>query len=316
MKNVLAAILGVLLACSIGGNAWLYSNKSKGQNSMKELAEVTLLRDSLIKKLKLTEDSLTRIVMVAQDERLQLTSKIEELEGPNNPKIAALQQRIASIRGSITQTAAPIQSIVNSGGKVSKEDAEKIASLKKDLESKLKEIEDLNAQIVKLTGERDGAYTERDDAVSRKAQLELDNADMKERMARGALPQYGTLLSTGIAKKGDQQVETNKIKGVEKIKITFDVLDNPLIKDPVEEEITIRIIGPEGDVLSTNNAKLADVSAVYSLKQTIISDGEMHKVKWYYPQSGKIDAKLKKGRYTTELWARGLLKQKNTFELN
>jgi hypothetical protein len=93
------------------------------------------------------------------------------------------------------------------------------------------------------------------------------------------------------------------------------VLDNPLIREPIEEEVTIRIIGPEGEVFSTNNSNIADKSKVYSIRQTIISDGEMHKVKWYYPQNGNLSQKLKKGKYSTELWSRGLLRQKNTFEL-
>ena len=111
------------------------------------------------------------------------------------------------------------------------------------------------------------------------------------------------------------QVETNKAKSSEKLRVSFDVLENSFIKEPAEEEVTIRIIGPEGEVLSSGNKGLADKSSLFSIKQTIISDGEKNVVKWYYPASGTLAGKLKKGKYSTELWTRGLLKQKNTFEL-
>jgi hypothetical protein len=131
------------------------------------------------------------------------------------------------------------------------------------------------------------------------------------------VPQFGTLMTAGIGKKGNQQIETYKFKSIEKFKISFDVLENPLIKEPVEEEISIRIIGPDGEVLTgAGNKGLMDKGTVISMKQTIVADGEMHKMKWYYPGSGTLTGKLKKGRYSTELYSRGLLKLKNTFDLN
>jgi predicted nuclease with TOPRIM domain len=331
-KNVLVAIFGVLLAGSLGYNAVQYMQNSKSSKGSQDVAAVTVMRDSLQKELKLMTDSLNAIVnenSQFKEENGRLTGKIEELEkrpptyistgggnnsGTGNPEkdaiIAQLRAKIADMQAQLdkagTATAA-VNDKVAKGGKPTKKDLEEIAKLRADLEASKKEIEDLKSQLTLVTQQRD--------AFEAQVKVEQEaNADMKDRISRGALPQYGTLMSTGIAKKGDQQVETFKVKGVEKLKISFDVLDNPLIREPVEEEVTIRIIGPEGEVLCSNPA-LADKSKLFSLKQTIISDGEMHKVKWYYPQTGTI-GKLKKGRYTTELWARGLLKQKNTFELN
>lgn len=317
-KNVLAAILGVLLALSIGGNAWFYSKSSKDQKAVQDLASIQVLNDSLQREIQ-KMDSLQNLLASTQGENIRLAGRVDELEAGggqnNNAEIQQLRNKIAYYQKLVSQGGAAVANVASSG-KISKEDAKKLSELKAELDAKLKEIEELNKRIAELTSERDGAIADRDAAVERKASLESENVDLKDRIARGAYPQYGTLLSTGIEKKNDQQLETIKAKSIERFKITFDVLDNPLIREPMEEEVTIRIIGPEGEVLSTNNATLVDKSKVYSLKQTIISDGEMHKVKWYYPPSGNLSAKLKKGKYTTELWSRGLLRQKNTFELN
>lgn len=326
-KNALAGILGVLLALSIGGNAWLYTKGTKDKQNVMSIANVALLNDSLQRQIHLL-DSMENLLSSTQSENFRLAGRVDELESSkgNKPQasgnsaaylsqIAELRNKLAYYKNLSNQTGEVVKNAASTG-KVSKEDASKIASLQKELEQKLKEIEELNGKIVELTSQRDGAYSDRDAAIDRKANLETENADLKDRISRGAYPQYGTLLSFGLAKKGEETIESFKAKSVEKFKITFDVLDNPLIREPIEEEVTIRIIGPEGEVFSTSNATLVDKSKVFSIRQTIISDGEMHKVKWYFPQTGNISQKLKKGKYTTELWSRGLLRQKNTFELN
>ncbi len=308
-KNVLAAVLGVLLIASIGGNAYFYSKKGELSKAEKEKMQVLQMKDSLQKQLQNMEDSLSKMVTQFQDENSRLTGKIEELEGPNNPKVVELMGQINSLRAIIARSGVPTGS--TSGGKtavLSKDDQKKLAELKKQLEEKQKEITDLMAKIAALTKEVENEK-------AGKVSLIEENTDLKDRVNKGAIPQFGSLLTSGMGKKGEMQVETTKAKGSEKLRITFDVLENPFIKEPVEEEVTIRIIGPEGEVLTSGNKGFADKSSLFSIKQTIISDGEKNVVKWYYPSSGTLAGQLKKGKYSTELWTRGLLKQKNTFEL-
>lgn len=314
-KNILAGILGVFLALSVGGNTYLYNRKSRNDKAMSDLGSAIKLKDSIEKELTRLEDSIRPLLSSYQEENSRLTGRIDELENGQNTQIQSLQNKIAYYKSLASKVGNEIVETAGTG-KISKADAGKLASLKKELEDKIKEIEKLNSQIALLTSQRDAFEAQVQAEKDGKVDLEKENADLKDRVSKGAIPQYGTLLTSGIVKKGTEQIETYKSKGIEKLKITFDVLDNPLIREPVEEEVTIRIIGPEGQVLSTNNATLADKSSVYTLKQTIISDGEMHKVKWYFPSSGNISSKLPKGKYTTELWSRGMMKQKNTFELN
>jgi hypothetical protein len=89
-----------------------------------------------------------------------------------------------------------------------------------------------------------------------------------------------------------------------------------MVTQVVEEEVTIRLIDPDGGILSLNNKTLKDKSLIVSLKENISFDGALQKVKWKFPEKGTLSGKLKKGKYTTELWTRGLLRQKNTFNLN
>jgi TolA-binding protein len=309
-KNVLAAILGVLLIASIGGNAYFYSKKGETAKAVQEKLQVLQLKDSLQRELQRMEDSLRPLLSSYQEENARLTGKIEELEGPNNPKVVELMGQINSLRAIIARSGVPTAGTTggSKAGALSKEDQKKLAELKKQLEEKQKEISDLMAKIAELTKEVEAEK-------AGKVALMDENADMKDRINKGAIPQFGSLITTGIGKKGGMQVETTKAKASEKLRVSFDVLENSFIKEPAEEEVTIRIIGPEGEVLTSGNKGFADKSSLFSIKQTIISDGEKNVVKWYYPASGTLAGQLKKGKYSTELWTRGLLKQKNTFEL-
>ncbi len=306
-KNVLAAALGVLLIASFGGNAYFYSKRSETSKAIQEKLQVLQMKDSLQRDLQRMEDSLRPLLSSYQEENARLTGKIEELEGPNNPKVVELLGQLNSLRAIIARSGVPTSGS-SSGAGLSKDDQKKLAELKKQLEGKQKEIADLMAKIAALTKDVES------EKAGKTALIE-ENAQMKDKINRGAIPQFGSLLTSGIGKKGDLQVETNKAKSSEKLRVSFDVLENSFIKEPAEEEVTIRIIGPEGEVLSSGNKGLADKSSLFSIKQTIISDGEKNVVKWYYPASGTLAGKLKKGKYSTELWTRGLLKQKNTFEL-
>jgi prefoldin subunit 5 len=305
-RNVIVALMGVLLAASIGGNAYFFSKRNQASKAEKEKMAILMMKDSLQKSIQKMEDSLGQMIQGLQTEKKDLTGKIEELEGPNNPKIRELLGQLAALRSQIARTGVPS----SSSGKISAKETKELEALKKMLEEKNKEINELMSKVAQLTRERDQIAS----------QLESErnaSADMKDRVTRGAVPQFGTLMTAGIGKKGNQQIETYKFKSIEKFKISFDVLENPLIKEPVEEEISIRIIGPDGEVLTgAGNKGLMDKGTVISMKQTIVADGEMHKMKWYYPGSGTLTGKLKKGRYSTELYSRGLLKLKNTFDLN
>ena len=189
-----------------------------------------------------------------------------------------------------------------------------LSGIRKQLKDAKVKIKDLTAQIDTLIIERDSAIVAREAAVNEREALAVENTDLKDRIQRGALPQFGALITSSYSKK---KKLVSKSKKVKEFLITFDIENNPLVTEIVEEEVTIRLIDPDGGVLSKNNKRLRDKSQVFTLKESITFDGAHQKVKWKFPPRGRgsLDGKLKKGKYTTELWTRGLLRQKNTFTL-
>ena len=288
-------------------------------------------KDSLQAELIRMEDSLNLVIQTFQNENQTLVLKVEELEGDKNPRVIAAMQEIYRLRREIANGISGDVSGSTAGtdgatAKKSTKESRKAAKSGKggdgNVEDLRKQLEEARAKVAELMALIEGLTKEKNDYVAqltaekdRSATLESENVELKDRLDKGARPQFGALLVTGLFDKKGVMTETMKAKGIDKIRVTFDVLENPMVTQPLEEEVTIRIIDPNGGVLSTTNTKLTDKSKVTSLKNTIQFDGALQKVKWSFPEKGLLTGKLMKGKYTAELWTRGLMRQKNNFTL-
>ena len=325
-RTALTAVLVILLLASLGSNTFLYINKMDSDKELQNKMAVMKSKDSLQDVLNKMEDSLNNVIQTFQNENQTLVSKVEELEGDKNPRVIAAMQEIYRLRREIAGGAAvgSSSSTSTSGGKISTKESRKasrsgkdgnIDDLRKQLEEAKAKVAELMALVESLTKEKNDYMTQLNAEKDRSATLESENVELKDRLDKGARPQFGALLVSGLYDKKGIMSETMKAKSVEKIRVTFDVLENPMVTQPLEEEVIIRIIDPNGGVLSTTNAKLTDKSKVTSLKNTIQFDGALQKVKWSFPEKGLLTGKLMKGKYTAELWTRGLMRQKNNFTL-
>jgi len=324
MKRTAAiVILVILLLLSAGTNTFLYLQGTKnGEKSKSELA-IMNQKDSLQKELLRLEDSLNNVVKNLQTENQSLTTKVGDLESDKNPKILMAYREINKLRrlllnsssSSSSSSTTESTSTSSSSGTSSFGTGKKgnMDELRRQLAEAKKRITLLTSQIDSLTNQKTKLVADLENETNAKRVFESENIELKQRLEKGAIPQFGTLITMSYTAKGD---ETYKAGKIDRFKITFDVLENPMVTTPVDEEVTIRILAPNGVVLSSTNKTLQDVSTISTLKQTISFDGALQKVKWAYPGSkGSLVGKLNKGRYITELWTRGLLRQKNSFEL-
>jgi hypothetical protein len=317
----------ILLLASLGSNTFLYLNKMKSDKELENKVAVMKAKDSLQIELNRMEDSLNLVIQTFQNENQTLVLKVEELEGDKNPRVIAAMQEIYRLRREIADgisgdgASSGTADGAKKSTKVSRKAAKsgrggaEVEDLRKQLEEARAKVAELMAQIEALTKEKNDYVAELTAEKDRSATLESENVELKDRLDKGARPQFGALLVTGLFDKKGVMTETMKAKSIDKIRVTFDVLDNPMVIQPLEEEVVIRIIDPNGGVLSTTNTKLTDKSKVNSLKNTIQFDGALQKVKWNFPDKGLLTGKLMKGKYIAELWTRGLMRQKNNFTL-
>ena len=330
-RTALTVVLVILLLASLGSNTFLYINKMNSDKELQNKMAVMKAKDSLQAELIRMEDSLNLVIQTFQNENQTLVLKVEELEGDKNPRVIAAMQEIYRLRREIangisSDGSGAMASSGDGSAKKSTKESRKAAKsgkggdgnledLRKQLEEARAKVAELMALVESLTKEKNDYMTQLTAEKDRSAALESENVELKDRLDKGARPQFGALLVTGLYDKKGIMTETMKSKSVDKIRVTFDVLENPMVTQPLEEEVIIRIIDPNGGVLSTTNTKLTDKSKVTSLKQTIQFDGALQKVKWSFPEKGLLTGKLMKGKYTAELWTRGLMRQKNNFTL-
>ena len=330
-RTALTVVLVILLLASLGSNTFLYINKMKSDKELQNKMAVMKAKDSLQAELIRMEDSLNLVIQTFQNENQTLVLKVEELEGDKNPRVIAAMQEIYRLRREIANgisgdgsgsTAGTDGATAKKSTKESRKAAKSgkggdgnVEDLRKQLEEARAKVAELMALVESLTNEKNEMVMMMNAEKDRAAALESENVDLKDRLDKGARPQFGALLVTGLYDKKGIMTETMKSKSVDKIRVTFDVLEIPMVTQPLEEEVMIRIIDPNGGVLSTTNSKLTDKSKVTSLKQTIQFDGALQKVKWSFPEKGLLTGKLMKGKYTAELWTRGLMRQKNNFTL-
>lgn len=325
MKRTAAiVILVILLLLSAGTNTFLYLQGTKnGEKSKSELAMMNQ-KDSLQKELLRLEDSLNNVVKNLQIENQTLTTKVGDLESDKNPKILMAYREINKLRRLLLNSSSTSSSNTTTDN-TSKSSSQETSSfgtgkkgnmdeLRRQLAEAKKRIALLTSQIDSLTSQKTKLVVDLENETNAKRVFESENIELKQRLEKGAMPQFGTLITMSYNAKGDEVYKSGKI---DRFKVTFDILENPMVTTPVDEEVTIRILAPNGVVLSSTNKNLQDVSTISTLKQTISFDGALQKVKWAYPGSkGSLVGKLNKGRYITELWTRGLLRQKNSFELD
>jgi len=326
-RTALTVVLVILLLASLGSNTFLYINKMNSDKELKDKVAVMKAKDSLQAELIRMEDSLNLVIQTFQNENQTLVLKVEELEGDKNPRVLSAMQEIYRLRREIANGISTDGASASTGSaKKSTKESRKAAKsgkgsdgsmedLRKQLEEARAKVAELTALVESLTKEKNDYMAQLTTEKDRSAALESENVELKDRLDKGARPQFGALLVTGMFDKKGIMTETMKSKSIDKIRVTFDVLENPMVTQPLEEEVVIRIIDPNGGVLSTTNTKLTDKSKVTSLKNTIQFDGALQKVKWSFPEKGLLTGKLMKGKYTAELWTRGLMRQKNNFTL-
>lgn len=306
-RTGIIVVLIILLILSAGTNTYLYMNSNDAV--AKKQLELVAVRDSLQKELLRIEDSLNSVVMSFQMENDSLVNKISELESDKNPKILAAYREINRLRRQLINGVSGTDSD-NSGSAGGKN--VDLTALRKQLSDAKNRIKELVAQVDSLTTQKNQLVADVEVARNEKEAVTAENVELKDRLEKGAMPQFGTLITSAF---DDSRKLTTKAKSIDRFTITFDVLENPMVTTVVEEEVTIRLIDPDGGVLSVTNKSLQDKSKVSSLKNSITFDGALQKVKWSFPPKGTLKGKLKKGKYITELWTRDLLRQKNTFEL-
>lgn len=292
MKKGLTITAIILLLLSVGGNVYQFiDNNNKTTLLTQRMAENDSLNQE---KLWLSQqlDSLQMRLTAIEDERQQLSIYSEELERERDE----LQQTISRLRGQLA-SASP----------------EKVRALKQELESLKAKTDTFEKDMAALKSENAALLEQIAELKASNDNLTGTNKDLTQKVNIAAEPIFGAITAiSGYDKKG-KFVESSKAKKIKKLSIEISVTQNPLTNKPVTKEVKVKIIGPEGEILSKtkDNPNLTDKANIFSATRMITFDGKAMSDKFSYTQ----EAGYKKGNYKVQLWCDGVLKTSSEFTL-
>lgn len=185
-----------------------------------------------------------------------------------------------------------------------------INSLKKKNEEFIKKAEDAQLEYERTNEELKYASGKaKQYKIVNDSLVEVTDYLNKKLETASTLRIAGLNVSPIRERKGAQE-RTDKASKVERLKISFSMLASELtIKE--NKDLTIRIIAPNGVVLSKDTEKLMDKEDVFSLQNTVTYDGTEKGVTYYYDQEEEYES----GNYKVELLSDGNILDRSSFSL-
>ncbi len=290
-KKGLALILGILLLGSLGSNYWLWDKEQKAT------ATATAKVDSL-NSLSLLKDSLYKAINDEELKVFNLRTELAMYQNDNDSLKKIIEEKEAKIIS--------LRAMVGSGGS-----PKKLRALKDSISRLSMENNDFKSKVQTLLMENEDYKAKMLEQQNQIAALEGQKKNLNDKVTIAAEPSVGPVIVTPMYQKKGVYTPIYKSKKVERLQIAFDVMTNKLTEKTVEREYTIRVIDPDGIVLSTSNSKLSNSDDVYTVKQKVSFNGTQQKFKINYTQSPAY----KKGKYKVELKEGEDIKQTFSFDL-
>lgn len=293
-KTIAIVILGLLLGGSAVSNFQLWKKETQStqiaNSKLDSIVSLNLLKDSLYAQL--------------EEEQQKVNALREELamfQGNNDSLqnlIAQKEQKISSLR-----------SMVASGGG----NSAALRSLKDSIFKFKNENENsvFKSQMMALNTENSDFKSQLSEQELLVAALKKQKEGLTKKVEIASQPYLGPINVTPEYTKKGIFLPQFKAKKVERLKITYDILANQLTQEKVKKEITVRIMDPDGLVLSNNNNSLSDINKVYTDKKNIEFDGKLQKINVNFTQKPSY----KKGKYKVELKDGETIVNTNSFEL-
>lgn len=278
---ILLAVIVVL----IGTNIFLWMQKDQTET---RFVQSTDEKAKLQVQLNQLELELTEATANADSLNESLIAKDEELKG----KVAQLQ--IALKRGNLS--AAELERARN-----------EIDQLRYYINKYQDEIQTLKQENEMLTTENSGLKKTVENEQKKSSELENQNISLSNKVAVASLLKTTNLNVVGVRTRSNgKESETDRIKSLEKIKVSFNLVDNQVATQG-DREFYIRVVNPTGKaevVTDANDSKFnADGSELqYSAKATFKFEnkaGELYTMYW------KKSSSIEPGTYTITVYCDG-----------
>lgn len=278
-------ILLAVIALLIGTNIFLWLQKDKTETRFEQTSDEKVKLQAQLDQLEI---ELSEATANADSMSASLIAKDEELKA----KVAQLQSALR--RGNMT--AAELERARN-----------EIDQLRYYIKKYQDEIINLKKENEMLASENTGLKKTVESEQQKSSELLNQNISLSNKVAVASMLKTTSLNATGVRYRSNgKEVETDRVKTLEKIKVTFNVADNQVAPKGMRD-FYVRIINPEGKaevVTDANDSKFtADGSELqYSAKASYNFEnksGETYTIYW------KKSSSINPGVYTITVYSDG-----------
>lgn len=312
------AIYLILIMLLLITNAWFFYTVQKLKKE-KEVVETEMTvdkeelqseLDSLMEELDTFKEENIELDSTLQSIRIQIdeqTTEIENLLGKNRASRAELTQAknmLETLRATVTNYKGELDQLKMANQRLNNENR----TLQENVVAKDETIQSQSDSISQLQIEQEMLST-------KTSILNEEKELLTSKVNRAKILQTSSLEITGVKYKGSgKEVMVNNAKRVEKLKVCFDVMPNP-VAEPGEKEIMLRIVSPGGESLYMESfgsgvmTKADDGSQLkYTIKGAIDYNGKRDNYCMFWEQASPLVG----GNYYAELYHEGYLIGRNS----
>jgi hypothetical protein len=267
------------------------------------------------KKNSLDLANQTIVATTAEKDALQMQlnqfkAEYEKIKAEN----AGLQNQLSEKDEEIKAKVLEIQKLIRLGGpaQIARAKAE-LAKLKEMNDIYVANIDSLNLVNQQLQQENQNLSTNLSQEMSKNENLSAENMKLFTKVSEGSKLKAQNILTEGLRYRSNGKVViTNKAKQVQKIRTHFTLAENKVIdKGPIE--VYVRVTGPDGGVMSVDNAtfKANGQDLTYTMKETVDYNNSDTPVEVMWAKGSQFS----KGIYKVDIYHAGNLIGNSTIDL-
>ncbi len=310
----------ILFIASLALSAFLFfkyaKNAAKIENQNKEL---TLAYDALNLHADSLQMELDKAMQQLQNEinkNLAQEDLREDLRNQLNAKKTELASAYARIRSMIDAGETSTNVITSTGS--SEGNPKNLLNAKGQIGKLVKlnyeyidRIEQLQNDYIKEKAKSDSTGYLATKLKNSNDSLKIDNLTLKDKLSKVNIIRISRLIVYPIRERNGVQEIVNKAKKTERLKISFQVQASEPVEEE-EKELVVRIIAPNGYVLTKYIDQLSDTDDLFSMVETMTYDGSEKSMIYFYDQ----EATYTPGIYQIEIYNDKRLVCQNDFYLN
>jgi len=240
----------------------------------------------------------------------QFKNEYEKLKSEN----AGLQNQLSEKDEQIKAKVAEIQKLILLGGpsQIARAKAE-LAKLKEMNDKFVTQIDSLNKITADLKAKNETLTSDLSQERSKNQNLTAENSRLNSKVMAGSVLKAISIVTEGLRIKGNgSEVPTNKAKQVQKVRTSFVLSENKVI-DRGRVDIYLRVIGPDGFVMTSNqeSMKVNGQDLQFTTKQVVDYNNTDTNVQVTWAKG----TQFVKGKYSVEIYHSGVMIGKSTIDL-